>query len=79
MFMMCYFSDLLVYMHNAGCAGCKSFLDNNIASVVIGLKVTNQSFAHLVSFSKSEFKLKFLLQRGDFLLLRINWCHRQRV
>ena len=53
-------------MHNAGCAGCKSFLDSNIASVVIGLKVTNQSFALLVSFSKSEVKLKFLLQRGDF-------------
>ena len=44
-------------MHNSGCVGCKSFLDSNIASVFIDLKVTNQSFAHLVIFSKSEFKI----------------------
>ena len=44
-------------MYNAGCADCKSFLDSSIACVFIGLKVTNHSFAHLVIFSKSEFKI----------------------
>ena len=44
-------------MHNAGWAYCKSFPDNNIASVFIGLKSTNQSFAHLVIFPKSAFKI----------------------
>ena len=44
-------------MYNVGCACCKSLLDNNIVSVFIGLKLTNQSFAHLVTLSKSEFKI----------------------
>ena len=44
-------------MYNTGCACCKSLLGNNIVSVFIGLKLTNQSFAHLVILSKSEFKI----------------------
>ena len=65
----------------------KSLLDNKIVSVFNGLKhtnqsfaqlvISNQSFAQLVILSKSEFK--FVLQREDFLLLRISWCHRQKV
>ena len=51
--MICWFN-----LYNAACACSKSFLGINIFPVFIGLKLTNQSFAHLVILSKSEFKIR---------------------
>ena len=64
MFMVFNSEICLFNMCSGGCAGCISFRVIKRVSVLIGLKLTRQSLAHFVIFSRSE----FVLQCQDFPL-----------